>query len=124
MSGEVVHFEVPAEDITRARAFYGEAFGWKFDEYPQMNYTLVTTTPSGDKGPLEPGAINGGMLSREGPFAGPLITIRVDSIDSALETIGRLGGSTVEGRQAVGEMGFSAYFRDTEGNLVGLWENA
>ena len=27
-------------------------------------------------------------------------------------------------RQAVRDMGFAAYFKDTEGNLVGLWETA
>lgn len=27
-------------------------------------------------------------------------------------------------RQPVGDMGFVAYFRDPEGNIVGLWENA
>jgi predicted enzyme related to lactoylglutathione lyase len=30
----------------------------------------------------------------------------------------------VRERTQVGEMGFTAYFTDTEGNLVGLWENA
>ena len=36
----------------------------------------------------------------------------------------RHGGDVALGRQPVGDMGFTAYFTDTEGNLVGLWENA
>ena len=39
-------------------------------------------------------------------------------------TIGELGGSTVRGKEPVGDMGFAAYFTDSEGNLVGLWQNA
>jgi predicted enzyme related to lactoylglutathione lyase len=48
----------------------------------------------------------------------------VPSIDAALETIERLGGSTVVPKQPVGGMGFTAYVKDTEGNVVGLWETA
>ena len=48
----------------------------------------------------------------------------VDDIDAALEKINALGGSTVLPRQDVGGMGWSAYFKDTEGNVVGLWQNA
>jgi hypothetical protein len=36
----------------------------------------------------------------------------------------RLGGKTVQGRAAVGDMGFTGYFTDSEGNVVGLWQTA
>ena len=42
----------------------------------------------------------------------------------ALEKINALGGSTVLPREEVGTMGWAAYFRDTEGNIIGLWQNA
>ena len=32
MSGRVVHFEMPYDDGPRARAFYGELFGWTSEE--------------------------------------------------------------------------------------------
>ena len=124
MSGRVVHFEVPFDDAERARAFYAEAFGWKLMPVPELSYTLVTTGPSDQGPPSEPGFINGGMFQRGEPTAGPVVTIEVDDIDTALERIGSLGGSTVTGRQQVGDMGFSAYFKDPEGNLMGLWQNA
>ena len=31
---------------------------------------------------------------------------------------------TVLGRQDVGDMGWAAYFKDVEGNLMGLWQRA
>ena len=36
----------------------------------------------------------------------------------------RLGGSTVVPKQPVGAMGFTAYVKDPEGNVIGLWETA
>jgi uncharacterized protein len=93
---------------------------------PEMGgYTLVTTGPSGDQGPTEPGFINGGMLSREqGATSGPVIVVDVASIDASLERIGSLGGTVVAPKTPVGDMGFAAYFTDPEGNVVGLWETA
>ena len=90
-----------------------------------MDYTMVTSGPSGEQGPTEPGYINGGMLDRStSPAAGPVLVVDVDNIDTALEEIEKLGGSTVVGRTPVGDMGFSAYFTDPEGNVMGLWESA
>jgi predicted enzyme related to lactoylglutathione lyase len=125
MSGRVVHFEIPADNLERASAFYRQAFGWQLNAVPQMNYTLVSTTAVDESGaPTDPGAINGGMLPRGGPVTSPVITVEVDSVDRALAKVEELGGKTVLGRQPVGDMGFSAYVTDSEGNVVGLWENA
>ena len=125
MSGKVVHFEIPYDDGERARRFYQEAFDWQLQEMPGMEYTLVVSGPSSDTGPSEPGFINGGMLARgESAAPSPVVVMDVPSIDDALATIERLGGSTVVPKQPVGEMGFTAYVKDTEGNVVGLWETA
>ncbi|MBB5858178.1 VOC family protein [Amycolatopsis umgeniensis] len=126
MTGRVVHFEIPFEDGDRARGFYREVFGWKADTLPGMGYTMVSSGPTAETGmPSEPGFINGGMLSREvSAAAGPVIVLDVDSIDDTLTVIEKQGGSTLVGRTAVGQMGFSAYFKDPEGNVIGLWETA
>jgi predicted enzyme related to lactoylglutathione lyase len=122
---KVVHFEVPYDDADRAHTFYREAFGWQLQTMPQMGYTMVTTTPTDDSGrPGEAGGINGGMLAKQGPITGPVITIGVEDLDDALARVEKLGGSVTIGRQPVGDMGFSAYVTDTEGNLIGLWQNA
>jgi len=125
MSGRVSHFEIPADDVERAQGFYRDAFGWLINPMPEMDYTIVSTTKSDEMGrPLEPGAINGGMMRRQEPLRHPVITVEVDDIDEALGQVGRLGGKTVIGRQAVGDMGFTAYIQDTEGNVIGLWQTA
>jgi uncharacterized protein len=125
MSGRVVHFEIPYDDGNRARKFYAEAFDWQLQEMPGMEYTLVMSGPSGDRGPSEPGFINGGMLAREeSAAAGPVVVLDVPDIDATLEKVGTLGGSTVVPKQPVGAMGFTAYVKDPEGNVIGLWETA
>jgi predicted enzyme related to lactoylglutathione lyase len=127
MTGRVVHFEIPFDDGDRARSFYSAAFGWQVMELPEMGYTMVMTGPSDQQtGPTEPGFINGGMFQRSDEFPGkaPSVVIDVPDIDDALGKVKDGGGTVVKERFPVGEMGFSAYFTDTEGNLVGLWETA
>lgn len=127
MSGKVVHFEIPFDDGDRARSFYAEAFGWQIMTMPDMDYTMVMTGPSDpETGPSEPGFINGGLFGRSETFPGkaPNLVIDVPNIDDALEQVKQAGGTVVNGRTAVGDMGFTGYFTDTEGNLLGLWETA
>jgi predicted enzyme related to lactoylglutathione lyase len=126
MNGRVVHFEVPFEDQDRAGDFYRTVFGWDLQPMPEMSYVMVTTGPTAPQGggPEEPGFINGGMLARSAPIGGPVLTIGVDDIDATLGEVEKLGGTTVEAKVAVGDMGFSAYFKDCEGNLMGLWQSA
>ena len=120
---KVVHFEVPFDDGERATTFYREAFGWQLNAMPQFQYVLATTTPTDEQGsPIESGGVNGGLLHRQGPITAPVITIGVADLDEALARVEKLGGTVAIGRQPVGDMGFSAYFHDTEGNLIGLWQ--
>lgn len=124
MSGRVVHFEIPFDDGARARAFYSELFGWQLQDVPGMDYTLVTSGPTGEQGATEPGFINGGMGQRGGPLSHPLVVVDVEDIDKTLESVAARGGAVVQGRMPVGDMGFAAYFSDPEGNVIGLWETA
>lgn len=121
----VVHFEIPADDQERAKNFYSQAFGWRIDPVPELDYNMVITTPTDEATglPATPGAINGGMMTRSGEVTGPVITVDVPDIDATLKTVEELGGSVVMPRNAIPDMGFYAYFRDTEGNVMGLWES-
>jgi len=50
--------------------------------------------------------------------------LAVDDIDATLVDIEKHGGSAVGEKLPVGDMGFAAYFTDSEGNLMGLWQTA
>jgi predicted enzyme related to lactoylglutathione lyase len=124
---KVVHFEIPAEDLDRAKKFYGAVFGWNLQTTPMPGggeYTSVMTTPVDEQTqvPTEPGAINGGLMERTATTPTPVITIGVDAIDVALKNVEAEGGSTVHPRTEIPGMGAFAYFKDPEGNVMGLWE--
>jgi predicted enzyme related to lactoylglutathione lyase len=125
MSARVVHFEIPFDDADRARSFYGDVFDWQIQSVPELQYNMVTTGPTSDQGmPTEPGYIGGGMMQRQGPVTNPVITLAVDDIDATLIAVEKHGGQAVGEKMTVGDMGFAAYFNDSEGNLMGLWQNA
>jgi uncharacterized protein len=123
--GRVVHFEIPFDDADRARNFYRDVFDWEITPMPEMNYNMVSTGPTSNEGmPSEPGYIGGGMMQREAPVATPVLTLGVDDIDASIVAIEKNGGSAVGEKLPVGDMGFAAYFKDSEGNLMGLWQSA
>ena len=121
----IVHFEIPAKDVKRASAFYSKAFGWNFNQFPGVEYwSIMTTDTDQNRMPKTPGSINGGM-GKKGEMApkAVTVTISVKDIDASLKTVKKLGGDQVGKKMPVGDMGWSAYFEDTEGNLIGLWQN-
>jgi predicted enzyme related to lactoylglutathione lyase len=121
----IVHFEIPAKDPKRASTFYSKAFGWNVSKFPGFEYWSLGTTLSGKDGrPTSPGAINGGM-GKKGEMAPEhvTVTVAVADIDAALANIKKLGGKQSGKKMPVGDMGWSAYFEDTEGNTIGLWQS-
>jgi predicted enzyme related to lactoylglutathione lyase len=125
MTGEVGHFEIPADKPDRARKFYEKTFGWKMNVMKEMDYTMVSTGPVDDKGmPKEPGFIGGGIGKRGDMLTHPVVTIMVDEIADALKAVEKNGGKTIQKKTPIGDgsMGWMAYFKDSEGNTVGLYQ--
>jgi predicted enzyme related to lactoylglutathione lyase len=120
---KVVHFEIPADDLERAQSFYQNSFGWETQEMPEFKYVGVRTVAANEQGmPTEPGAINGGMFERDPSMPHPQVYIDVTDIEAALRKVAEYGGEVVRGKTPVGEMGFVANFKDSEGNILGLWQ--
>jgi hypothetical protein len=100
-------------------------FDWQIQHVPELDYNMVSTGPISDEGmPTEPGYIGGGMLQRQAEVPTPVITLQVDDIDATLVAIEKNGGSGIGDKMPIGDMGFAAYFKDSEGNLMGLWQTA
>jgi uncharacterized protein len=120
----VVHFEIPAKDPKRASTFYTKAFGWQINQYPNFEYWMLGTTASDKDGaPTSPGSINGGMVKKGGMAPEHVtVTIGVADIDATLANVKKLGGKVTTKKTPIGDMGFSAYFEDTEGNVIGLYQ--
>lgn len=121
--GKVQHFEIPADDLTRAKKFYSEVFGWKLVDVPQADYVMAYTMEVDEKQmPKEPAVINGGLMKRDPSAPAPVIVITVDEMQKALDQVKAEGGSVVmEAREVMG-MGLYARVKDTEGNVVGVWQ--
>ena len=131
----IVHFEIPADDVDRAKKFYSELFGWKMEKWPgtdskdisssssNMEYWIISTTDSkGNKA-----SIGGGMMKRQEQqqHHHEHITnfIDVNSVDEYSSKIQKLGGKVVVSKMAVPGMGYFAVCHDTENNSFGIWES-
>jgi len=112
----IVHFDVPAEDTARARKFYEQLFGWKFESWPGMDFYLISTTNlDGTPG------VGGGLGKRMDPSQRMMNYFGVQSIDAAMKKVTSLGGKLITGKMPVPGMGYLANCMDTEGNFFGLW---
>jgi len=119
----VVHFEIPADDVERAKKFYGGNFGWKLNQLgPDMgNYVLVQTGPTDDKGmPQDKGFVNGGLMLRDPSARSPVLVIAVDDADATVEKVKKSGGSLVGEILDIPNVGRYARVQDTEGNVIGI----
>ncbi len=114
----IVHFDVPADDVERARKFYAELFDWKFFAPPGFpDFYLVETTDQDGRSSL-----GGGLGKRGSPDQGIMNYIGVPSIEEYGERIRLLGGRVLVPKMTVPGFGFMAVCTDTEGNRFGLWQ--
>lgn len=87
---KVVHFEIPADDLSRAQKFYKQVFNWEINksQMPGAEYYLVNTVATDQQSmPKEPGAINGGMMKRNTTVKSPVVVINVPSVDEYLKKV-------------------------------------
>jgi uncharacterized protein len=119
----VVHFEIPADDVERAKRFYGGNFGWKLNQLgPEMGgYVLVQTGPTDDKGmPEDKAFINGGLMRRDPSAQSPVLVIAVDDADVMVDKVKKSGGRLVGEIMDIPNVGRYARVQDTEGNVIGI----
>lgn len=125
MDAEVVHFEIPLDNVERGHKFYPETFGWHVKGVPGMDYAMVQTTESDERGvPGAGGTINRGLAKRKEPVLHPVSTILGEGITRAEKAIEEHGGKIVRKKRPIGDgsMGFTAYFKESEGNIMGLYQ--
>lgn len=110
----VEHFEIPADDIDRAQAFYGKVFGFTFEDWGDGNIMLRTGSDAG---------INGDIHQR-GPVPHPTVVISVDDLEQTIAAAVEGGGEQVGQIESMGETARYAYVKDSEGNIIGLYSDA
>ena len=126
----VVHFEIHASNPEGMIAFYTSMFGWSIEPWgPPGMYWIIRTAPHAEKGKEGPG-IDGGMVPRRGAPAvdGQAVnafvcTVNVDDVTASMDKAVQLGGTVALPRMAIPTVGWLAYFKDPDGNIVGVMQN-
>lgn len=127
MDHTVCHFEIPAEEPKRAAEFYRGLFDWGIRAWDSPDNTveimMISTVPTDETGrPIRPG-VNGMIMKRQHPQQPFANYISVESVDEYGARAEALGGQIIMPKTPVPGMGWFLYFKDTEGNILGLWQH-
>jgi uncharacterized protein len=122
--GRLVHFEIHVEDMERAKKFYGEVFGWTFEDYSEYAGMPYFGAVTGDDQQM---GINGALMQRQSAPPEPdqalngfACTMGVEDYDSTEAKILNLGGKVALPKYALPGMAWQGYYMDTEGNIFGV----
>jgi uncharacterized protein len=120
--GDWCHIDVGSGDRGCAKKFYGEMFGWSFEDYGEgLGYVGVKTSENG----IESGI--GGLGEAAGVLPpapdGVVPCILALDIDATLAAVEQAGGEVVIPRTDAFGFGEFAHFRDPDGNVIGLWHD-
>ena len=112
MPGEIVHFEIPADDTAKGREFWGSLFGWEFESFPgPSEYHMART-----------GEQSGAAITNMEPGKrGTRAYFDVDDINAGAARVKELGGEADEPMPVPG-MGWFVTCNDPHGNEFGLWQ--
>jgi predicted enzyme related to lactoylglutathione lyase len=110
--GKIEHFEIPADDIARAQAFYATVLGFEYE--PWGDEMGMLRQPEGE-------GINGDLHIR-GATPHPTVVFTVDRIEDTVALAVANGGSQLGEIQPLDESSRWVYIRDSEGNIIGLYD--
>lgn len=111
----VVHVEIPAENVGAAGAFYQELFGWKIMPMPEMNYVMWEAADSSGGGFPQ--------ISEESPAGRVTVYIDSDDVDADLEKVKMLGGKVLNEKTEIPGMGWFGIFQDPDGNILAVYQS-
>lgn len=122
----VVHFEIYVADMARAKAFYEGVLGTTLTRManptPEVEMDMWAFPMDSELGMTSYGC--GGMLVKMDGFSpgagGTLVYFGCDDCAVQAARAADHGGSIFQAKTSIGEHGFCALARDTEGNLVGF----
>ena len=121
----IAYFEIPADNVDRAKKFYHELLGWKIEptrtmgdpaKMKAMQYQDVIT------GEAKEGTLSmGGMYKRQ--MSEQIMNyVMVDDLDKVIAKLAKLGGKIVVPKMEIKGVGWTVIIQDTEGNTLGLWK--
>ena len=106
------YIEIPATDLAAAKAFYGEAFGWSFQDWGDDYADIL-------------GAGVGGGLRKVDvppPRGGTLAIVYSDDLEASEKAVTAAGGRITERHEFPGGRRF--HFADPTGVELAVWTKA
>jgi predicted enzyme related to lactoylglutathione lyase len=122
MPNNLAAFSIHADDVARARHFYEQVFGWRFEPWGPPGFYLIHTGDAQNPG------VQGLMHQRREPVTGTGMigyecTIGVEDIDQTIRAIESNGGTITMAKFHIPTVGTGVYFSDTEGNIAGAMQS-
>lgn len=109
------YIELPVRDLAAAKRFYGEAFGWKFNDYGDTYAGIQGEHREvGGLAQLEEGA------SDEVKTGGPLVILYSSNLEASLDAVVTAGGKIVQPIFSF-PGGRRFHFTDPSGNELAVW---
>jgi predicted enzyme related to lactoylglutathione lyase len=124
-ANQIAHFAINADDVTRAKDFYGRVFGWTFHAWGPPKFYMIQTGPGA--GAAEGAGLLGSLQGRRELIAGQRTigyecTISVASIDATAGAVLANGGKTIMPKSVIAGVGTLMFFQDPEGNVFGAMQ--
>ena len=128
LMANIVYFEIPADDVDRAKHFYHSLLGWKIEptkvsipDMASMQYQDIITGDSNEVTPMGGTLSMGGMYKRQ--MNEPIVNyVMVDDIDEKIEMVEKLGGKIAVPKRELESVGQFVIIQDTEGNIIALFK--
>ena len=114
MAGQIVHYEIPADDTAKSREFWGSLFGWQFQNFPGPSEYWMTE--------IVPKELGAAITNMEPEKRGSRAYFSVDDINAGVARVKELGGEAGDA-MPVPNMGWFSTCKDPHGNEFGLWQN-
>jgi predicted enzyme related to lactoylglutathione lyase len=116
MGNPFVHLDLSTSDPVAAKRFYGAVFDWKFQDFPQMNWTGIDV----GKG------VGGGLGPKQDPQQPTSWTayVSVDDVRATISKAAEHGATVIVPHMEVPGMGWLGVFVDPQGGTIGVWQTA
>jgi predicted enzyme related to lactoylglutathione lyase len=109
MPNKLAHFAIEANDVGRARVFYEQVFGWRFEPWGPPGFYLI----------LDAG-VHGALQQRREPLPegrkGFECSFAVDDLDQSMELVRKAGGRVGDHVHTIPSVGRLVEFHDSENN--------
>jgi uncharacterized protein len=119
-TNQLSHFAIRADDLDRARKFYGGVFGWTFQGFgggPMTEFCQIQDSAGNPLAPL--GAVQSRKFnSTPQPVIGLECSFAVQDADAIARAVEANSGKIVMPKAAIPRVGWIVKFLDTEGNLA------